>query len=362
MESTEDGPSQLAAELKSQSHPARNMEMAIEHDRISWGGGSAPSLPSIDDDPHSDAMSITDSVKSSTMSLDPTLYHFIEENGRTYHKYKQGRYFLPNDSAEQERLDLQHQLFCITIGSKLNLCPLPKTPKRVLDIATGTGIWAIEFASQYPDTEVIGTDLSPIQPHYLPENCRFEIDDAEDDWTYNEPFSFIHGRALMSCFDDPSRVVKQAYENLEPGGFIEFQDALFPMYWVGEPVKESALYRWNELLMEGVRRIGRSWSNVVNYPRYFEEAGFVNIVDRRFYWPTSPWAKGKYFKTVAMYFQEDMISGMEAISMKVLQATGMSPQEIKDFCEEVKRDFRDTNLHAYLTVSYIYAQKPLDNP
>ncbi|KAK5630976.1 hypothetical protein RRF57_006691 [Xylaria bambusicola] len=189
---------------------------------------------------------------------------------------------------------------------------------------------------------------------------RFEIDDAEDEWTFNEPFSFIHGRALMSCFDDPSRVVKQAYENLEPGGFIEFQDALFPMYWVGEPVKESALYRWNELLMEGLRRIGRSWSNVINYPRYFEEAGFENIVDRRFYWPTSPWAKGKYFKTVAMYFQEDMISGMEAINMKVLQATGMLPQEIKDFCEEVKRDFRDTNLHAYLTVSYIYAQKPLN--
>lgn len=184
----------------------------------------------------------------------------------------------------------------------------------------------------------------------LPENCRFEIDDAEDEWTFSEPFSFIHGRALMSCFDDPSKVVKQAFENLEPGGSIEFQDALFPMYWIGEPPKHSALYRWNELLMEGVKRIGRSWSNVVNYPRYFKEAGFEDITEKRFYWPTSPWAKGKYFKTVAMYFQEDMISGMEGISMKVLQATGMTPAEIKEFCEEVKRDFRDTNLHAYLTV------------
>ncbi|KAI1115793.1 S-adenosyl-L-methionine-dependent methyltransferase [Nemania sp. NC0429] len=294
------------------------------------------------------------------MSLDPTLYHFVEENGRTYHKYKQGRYFLPNDSAEQERLDLQHQLFCLTIGGKLNICPLPDSPQRVLDIATGTGIWAIEFASQYPESEVVGTDLSPIQPHYLPENCRFEIDDAEDEWTYSESFTFVHGRALMSCFDDPGKVVKQAFENLEPGGFIEFQDALFPMNWVGEPPRQSALYRWNNLLMEGLRNIGRSWSNVVNYPRYFEEAGFENIVERRFYWPTSPWAKGKYFKTVAMYFQEDMISGLEAISMKVLQATGMTPTEIQDFCEEVKVDFRDTNLHAYLTVSYIYARKPLE--
>ncbi|KAI0405260.1 S-adenosyl-L-methionine-dependent methyltransferase [Xylaria palmicola] len=347
-----EGPTAPSQEPRVSHEPtlAGRMEMIVQDNRISWGGGSAPSLPSIDDDIEDDAMSVTDSVKSSTMSLDPTLYHFIEENGRTYHKYKQGRYFLPNDLAEQERLDLQHQLFCITIGGKLNVCPLPEKPKRVLDIATGTGIWAIEFASQYPDTEVIGTDLSPIQPVYLPENCKFEIDDAEDEWTFNEPFSFIHGRALMSCFDDPARVVKQAYESLEPGGMIEFQDALFPMYWIGEPPRESALYRWNELLMEGVRRIGRSWSNVVNYPRYFEEAGFVDIVDRRFYWPTSPWAKGKYFKTVAMYFQEDMISGLEAISMKVLQATGMTPGEIEAFCEEVRADFRDTNLHAYLKV------------
>ncbi|GAP83985.2 putative methyltransferase domain-containing protein [Rosellinia necatrix] len=306
---------------------ARHLASMSEHNRLSWGGGSAPSLPSIDDDPNSDAVSITDSVKSSTMSIDSSLYHFVEENGRTYHKYKQGRYFLPNDLAEQERL--------------------------------GTGIWAIEFASQYPESEVVGTDLSPIQPQYLPENCRFEIDDAEDEWTFSEPFSFIHGRALMSCFDDPARVVRQAYENLEPGGAIEFQDALFPMYWVGEPPTESALYRWNELLMEGLRRIGRSWSNVVHYYSYFEEAGFENIVERRFYWPTSPWAKGKYFKTVAMYFQEDMISGLEAISMKVLQATGMTSDEILAFCEEVKADFRDTNLHAYLKVSYIYARKPL---
>lgn len=30
---------------------------------------------------------------------------------------------------------------------------------RVLDLGTGTGIWAIEFATDYPDAEVIGLDL-----------------------------------------------------------------------------------------------------------------------------------------------------------------------------------------------------------
>jgi methylase of polypeptide subunit release factors len=35
---------------------------------------------------------------------------------------------------------------------------------NVLDFATGTGMWAIDFADKYPAASVIGTDLSPIQP------------------------------------------------------------------------------------------------------------------------------------------------------------------------------------------------------
>lgn len=292
------------------------------------------------------------------MSLDSSLYHFIQENGRTYHRYKEGRYFLPNDAAEQERLDLQHQLFTIAIGSRLQIAPIAENPRRVLDIATGTGIWAIDFAAQHPRSQVVGTDLSPIQPQFLPENCRFEIDDVEDEWTFSEPFDFIHGRALMSCFNDPAAVVRQGFENLAPGGIMEFQDALFPMKYIDGAPTESALYRWNEMMLEGVSRLGRSWSNVENYRRYFEEAGFENIVEKRFYWPTSPWAKGNYFKTVAAYFQEDMLAGLEAMSLKVLGVLGMTPDQVREFVEDVKKDFKDTNVHAYLEVTYIYGYKP----
>jgi ubiquinone/menaquinone biosynthesis C-methylase UbiE len=52
--------------------------------------------------------------------------------------------FLKCIQAEQDRLDFQHTALTILIGDKLGLAPVD-SPEHVLDIATGTGIWAIEY-------------------------------------------------------------------------------------------------------------------------------------------------------------------------------------------------------------------------
>ena len=70
---------------------------------------------------------------------------------------------MPNDEAELDRLDLTHNLIKITMGMKLFNAPIEK-PARVLDVGTGTGIWAIEMGDEYPSAEIIGTDLSATQP------------------------------------------------------------------------------------------------------------------------------------------------------------------------------------------------------
>ena len=58
-------------------------------------------------------------------------------------------------------------MFILTLDNRLGLAP-PNDPdskvKRVLDVGTGTGIWAIDYADEHPDAKVIGVDLSPIQP------------------------------------------------------------------------------------------------------------------------------------------------------------------------------------------------------
>jgi ubiquinone/menaquinone biosynthesis C-methylase UbiE len=44
-------------------------------------------------------------------------------------------------------VDMQHKMWSITLDGKLHWAPIDPNPQNVLDVATGTGIWAVEFGS-----------------------------------------------------------------------------------------------------------------------------------------------------------------------------------------------------------------------
>lgn len=86
------------------------------------------------------------------------------------------------------------------LGGNLYVAPLnPESVHRVLDCGTGTGIWALDFGETHPAAQVIGVDLSPIQPSWVYSNVKFEVDDLEKPWTWPEEyFDFIHCRELKN--------------------------------------------------------------------------------------------------------------------------------------------------------------------
>lgn len=121
----------------------------------------------------------------------------------------------------------------MTLSDKLHLSPLVE-PKYCLDVATGTGIWAIEFAQEHPNAKVIGTDLSAIQPANRPENVDFIKDDAEEEWLFPQvpAFDFIHLRLVSSSFDDPRKVMESAINGLGEGGWLEYHDLTWAPEWM----------------------------------------------------------------------------------------------------------------------------------
>jgi ubiquinone/menaquinone biosynthesis C-methylase UbiE len=176
--------------------------------------------------------------------------------------------------AEQDRLDFQHAGTMIVLEGKLAWAPVD-SPNTALDIACGTGIWCNDFAEAYPDCLVVGSDLTLIQPAVRFPNQIFVQEDSEELWVHNHPFDYIHLRFVYTCFDDPRKVIRSAFQNLNPGGWIEFQDASpvlqsakGPAYIEGNPLK-----RYLELLVEGAAHQGRNILVAQHYKCWVEEAG-----------------------------------------------------------------------------------------
>ncbi|GJC85552.1 secondary metabolism regulator LAE1 [Colletotrichum liriopes] len=303
------------------------------------------------------------STDESQASLRSSILDYRRENGRTYHRMSDGKYAFPNDEREQERLDIVNHLWMLTLDGAFCLCPKndPTTAKRVLDLGTGTGIWALDYADAHPEATVFGVDLSPIQPGYVPPNCIFEIDDLEKEWTWTEPFDFIFARNMNGSFANWDGVMTQAYDHLEPGGYLEIQDSLWPPVCDDDSFKEdSAFYRWSRLLVEACNKIGRPIDKTGELPMKMEAAGFEDIHTTRIRFPASPWPKDKKLKELGIWNQEQLLPGLEALTLGLFtRVLDWSKEETIVFCASVRKDLKDTKIHAYWNGYVMYGRKPL---
>jgi hypothetical protein len=63
---------------------------------------------------------------------------------------------------------------------------------------------------RFPSAVVIGSDLSPIQPFWVPPNVRFIVDDIEDEWALGEDFDYIHIRHVTPMIKDVAKLLRQS--------------------------------------------------------------------------------------------------------------------------------------------------------
>ncbi|KEZ39585.1 hypothetical protein SAPIO_CDS9496 [Scedosporium apiospermum] len=268
-----------------------------------------------------------------------------------------------NFAVENDRLDLQHHSCLLTLNNKLYLCAAGRDGKpfnRVLDAGCGTGIWAVDFADEHPETQVIGVDLSPIQPSFVPPNVSFFVDDLEEPWAYNDPFDFIYFRLMVGSITDWPRLLKQAYQNVRPGGYVELMDATYPVDCDDETLTpENSVFEWNRLLCKAAASVGKPLDEAFRYKKHLIDAGFVNVTETRYKWPMNSWPKDPKYKELGSWTLENIMEGLQGISLALFtRVLGWTAEELEVFLVDVRKQFKNKSVHGYWHIVVVYGQKP----
>jgi len=236
--------------------------------------------------------------------------------------------------------------------------------QTVLDVGTGSGIWAMDFADLFPSASVIGTDISPIQPTWVPPNLKFEMEDATQDWTFAENhFDYIHMRYLFGAIADWNALLKQAYRACKPGGYVEsFETSCVFKSDDGTVLEGSPMDQWGKVFDAAGRKFGRPFDVVGDecVDTAFKEAGFEDITTWDFKCPTGGWSQDKKLKEIGTFAQLALTSDLEGWVLYIWTAVmGWTKEETHVYIAHLRRQFRDKRVHGYVTYRCIYGRKPL---
>ncbi|KAI1401491.1 S-adenosyl-L-methionine-dependent methyltransferase [Hypoxylon fuscum] len=315
-----------------------------------------------DDESMTDAGYESDSVTSASTSVSSSIWDFSFENGRRYHKFREGRYNFPNDDVEQEREDMKHcmvKMMC----QQLHFAPIGKNPQQILDIGTGTGIWAIEMGDAYPGANVLGVDLSPIQPQWVPPNVRFMVDDVESDWLHpKNHFDYIHSRHTIMAIKDWDQLLRTSYEHLKPGGWMELQEIHhFPMSGNCTLRADHPVAQYWKYVDEGLENLGINlrFSDEGRIASMMRQCGYVNVTERIFHIPIGTWPRNKTLKNVGRYWKTILLDGIQAIALgPMTRGLHWRREQVETFLVSVRNGYHDNSMLLYMPLVCVFGQKP----
>ncbi|KAI2603808.1 methyltransferase LaeA [Hypoxylon fragiforme] len=257
------------------------------------------------------------------------------ENGRSYDTFRRGKYMFPMDEGEMDRMDIFHQFFLVARRENSNyggLCqrPLPHHP-RILDLGCGTGIWVIDMADRHQGrANILGWDLSLIQPLRIPPGVEFQRRDIEEPWTGVEEGSFdlIHMKMLAGSIENWLDLYGRILRYLKPGtGLFEHVEIDF------------------------TPRAGRPITPNPNTVSMLQRLGYVDVEQVIKRVPFNSWSEDEHEKVMSKWFNLGMTQGLHALSIAPLtRMNGYDPEQVADLVTRVRKEVCSRGMRAYCTM------------
>ncbi|KAI8974674.1 S-adenosyl-L-methionine-dependent methyltransferase [Pilobolus umbonatus] len=147
--------------------------------------------------------------------------------GRRYNDEEDVAYLLPNDDDEADRIHQQHWIFRYALQCNYH-SPIKQKLQQgitVIDSGCGPATWTFEMAKNYPNSKIIGLDISFVFPEAIrPPNVDLKICNITKELPFDEnSIGYIHHRFLVLALTKPDweETLRNAYRVLAPGGYVE---------------------------------------------------------------------------------------------------------------------------------------------
>ncbi|KAI1324669.1 S-adenosyl-L-methionine-dependent methyltransferase [Xylariaceae sp. FL0255] len=302
---------------------------------------------------------------SSTASLSASILEYRTLHGRTFHSERgNAQSWNPNDAQHDESMDILHHVSTLLQDGKIHLANLDENISKVLDVGCGTGIWAIDFADLYPNAEVIGVDISPQQPQWIPPNLKFEIDDVTQPWTYApNTFDYVHMRWLIGAIPDWNFLFKEVFKVMKPGGIFESKESSCMIQADDGTVPHGcALDQWGRVFWEAGKKFGRTFRVMEDdlQRKAMEAAGFVDIKVVNLKTPLGGWPADPKQKEIGLYNRLAVEQDIEGFIVYMWTTVmGWTKDEIRLYAAHLRKELRSSAYHSYYPQKVVIGRKPL---
>ncbi|KAF9701756.1 hypothetical protein EKO04_000667 [Ascochyta lentis] len=276
----------------------------------------------IEADPDNRSLCSAD-IEAELQNCTPEFAKVVRRYGRTYQNYCAGAYPFPNDKVT-----------------------LPFIPK------------------EFPRSEIQGIDLSYIQPHNIPSNCNFDIDNIGHEawWTkgFCHYYDYIHTRMSLGIFRDFREVIQKGFNNLEPGGYMESQELYSKVFCADGTMPDTwPFLEWSKNQDEAAMRLGTPLRIANKLKMWYEQAGFLDVKEDVMHIPIHEWAKEGRLKMFGSFMAKNTQEGLYGWTVDYFhRAFGWTEDQARVECARVHKSLTDKSVHAFYKVYVVYGRKP----
>lgn len=143
-----------------------------------------------------------------------------------------------------------------------------------------------------------------------------------------------------------SLIIKKAYDNLAPGGYIEFFDGPMDLYLLTGDVEKTGYGTWVTALKKAVVALGRDPDKVYHYPDWLKETGFVDVERHVVATPLNPWALAPKQKKIGTIMRSNYEALMYSIA-KLMVNGGIPQEKVDELAIGLRKAMADPTLHPY---------------